>query len=468
MEVLLLSADAQLIQLFDGLPGSRRHRLTVHSTLQQACDMCRKQQPAVVVFDADQPVGEPGEVCRALRRASAPGTLLVAVTKRNHGQCRRRLVEAGVDDYWVLDEHDSQSLALRLQLLERAVANNGGSPSDVSAPLLADAIGRLLPALPTMLVVVDRQGRVYGANRGPTQHLPPEQMIGRVGFDFLVPRDREMGRKTLSRALERGEPQPMATCDIFDLHWEVRLLPFVDTRGEPFALAACNDVTSHKDAERTLDEFQESLRHILECQERSRENVASILHDEIAQQLTSVLFALEALASCDGEQPELKEQAAQMARGTLQEAIDMCRRLAGALTPLGLRKFGLMPAVECLLQELRGRSGPAIDLVTEGRFDRLPPAVELALFRMIEKLAVIAQPLGRDRVVQLKLECNDHAVSLRLEIDSQGLNHSELAPFRLALQEIGVRAKAVGGSMLSAPGNDGGLTFAVRFPIESQ
>lgn len=460
----MLSDNTRLAELFAELLAARRHCLTVCSTLQQAHDACGDRQPAAVLFDADQQSGDPRELYRTLRRAAGPKAIIVALTAREHGQRCRQLVEAGVDDYLVLGEPDRQWLTLRLQLLERAVAKRIGQASEAPAPLLPDALARLLPDLPTMLLVVDRQGLIQCANRGP-RDLGRDQLAGQVGFDFLVPRQREPARRILLRTLERGEPHSMAASDIFDLCWDVRLLPFIDGHGEPFALVACHDATSRQEAERTLGEFQEALKHIFDRQEQSCEHVAATLHDEISQQLTSVLFALEALAVFDGRRPELREQATQIARASLQEAIANCRRLAAALTPLGLRKFGLLAAVECLLQELRSRGGPAIPLQVHDQLGRLPLPTELALFRIMEKLAAVAHPLGCDRTVQMTLRRDDHAVCLQFDVHATALEESHRTSLELALKEISVRAKAAGGCVLPPTRDSQVVSFLVRFPL---
>jgi len=463
VDVLLLAASDRLSNGLGAVLEGRRHRLTICASLQDALQAAANGSIDVVLFDADQPPVAADQICRSFRRILGPTVVLVALTRKRQMPFYRQLVDAGVDDYLVLDEQQ-WSLTLRLQLLERAVARRNGYPASGATGLLADAVGRLLPRLPNMLVIVDRHGLIQCANRGP-RHLRPDQLVGKMGFNFLVPRARRAGRLLLEKTFRHGEPQSMAVWDIFDLHWQVRLLPFADRLGEPFVLVACNDATSRKRTEESLHEFQRSLEHILECQERSRENAARLLHDEIAQQLTSVLFALETLAASEGHNTELQRQAMEMSRKTLKETIAMCCRLADALTPLGLRKFGLMSAVECLVEEVRARRGPAIHVHVEGELGRLSPPLELTLFRIIEKLVMVVHPLGHDRTVRLGLQRDDRLVCLDFRVDCSDLEPDQLVQFRQVLQELAARAKVAGGTVLPMDNSSREIRFSVLFPI---
>lgn len=129
--------------------------------------------------------------------------------------------------------------------------------------------------------------------------------------------------------------------------------------------------------------------------EMSHQRLSRQLQDNTAQTLSDLVLRAEVCERLmDMDQQKTREELAQL-RLTASSALKATRRLVHELRPPALDEQGLAPAV----RGLAGASGLGdvvdLDVSVEGTERRLPAAVELALFRMIEEiLAGMASAAG--------------------------------------------------------------------------
>src|SRR4029077_11133046 len=116
---------------------------------------------------------------------------------------------------------------------------------------------------------------------------------------------------------------------------------------------------------------RESLRRLIEGQELERRRLARELHDETGQALTSVLLGLKAVEGAE-DIPAALADLRELVVGTLQDV----RRLAVELRPKALDDFGLVPAVEPLVETFRSSTGIPVELESRLGENRLPSEVE--------------------------------------------------------------------------------------------
>ncbi len=116
---------------------------------------------------------------------------------------------------------------------------------------------------------------------------------------------------------------------------------------------------------------RDTVRRVVEAQENERARLARELHDETGQALTSILLGLKSLdARIEGEDgrsavAELRE----LVVSTLHDV----RRLAVELRPAALDDFGLVPAIERLLDTVAEQSGLTVELQSQLGDLRLTP-----------------------------------------------------------------------------------------------
>jgi signal transduction histidine kinase len=162
---------------------------------------------------------------------------------------------------------------------------------------------------------------------------------------------------------------------------------------------------------------RDSLRRVIEGQEAERRRLARELHDETGQALTSVLLGLKAVENAQ-DVPTAVAQLRDLVVATLQDV----RRLAVELRPQALDDFGLVPALERLVDTFREATGISAEFESRLGDDRLPSEVETTLYRIVqESLTNIAKHAGARRVSVLLLR-RPGSVSALVEDDGHGFD----------------------------------------------
>ena len=162
---------------------------------------------------------------------------------------------------------------------------------------------------------------------------------------------------------------------------------------------------------------KDSLRRVIEGQESERRRLARELHDETGQALTSVLLGLRAVETAD-DKPAAIAELRELVVATLQDV----RRLAVELRPKALDDFGLVPALERLVDTFREATGIPVDFESQLGHARLPSEVETTLYRIVqESLTNIAKHAGARRVSVLLLR-RAGVVSAVVDDDGHGFD----------------------------------------------
>ena len=210
--------------------------------------------------------------------------------------------------------------------------------------------------------------------------------------------------------------------------------------------------------------LQDLSRQLLAAQEAERRRMAHELHDEAGQLLASVHLALETTIS--GLPPQFRAGFHQV-RSHLDAIETQLRRLAHELRPTILDDLGLLPALQSLTHRVAARTGLRIhmDSALQGR---LAPAVETALYRIMQEGLTNITRHAAATHVDLQLWREDERVHGRLRDDGMGFAvepmRGQTGPRGLGLLGIQERLEALGGTLQisSAPGQ--GTTLQITLP----
>ena len=205
----------------------------------------------------------------------------------------------------------------------------------------------------------------------------------------------------------------------------------------------------------TLEELQSSQQQrrelslrVLIAQEEERRRIARELHDETGQALTSLLVGLKALERVEGA-AELAERVAGL-RAMTVATLDAVHRLALELRPAALDELGLVPALRTYARDYAKQHGLKVEFHAQELGERLPPEVELALYRVVQEALTNVAKHARAQVVWVSLERRDEVVTVTVEDDGQGLDQTELRRSRglgLGLFGMQERLAAIGGRL---------------------
>jgi signal transduction histidine kinase len=204
----------------------------------------------------------------------------------------------------------------------------------------------------------------------------------------------------------------------------------------------------------------DALRRVVEAQELERRRLARELHDQTGQELTSVLLGLRAIE----EAPTDAERRAAVAgvRAQVVETLHDVRRLAVELRPKALDDFGLVPALERLVETFAEQTSMRIDL--EARLgDRLPGEVETAIYRIVQEALTNVVKHARARQVSIVLTRTGKSFTALIEDD--GVGFDDRAPVE-GLGLVGMRERlALLRGRLKVESGAAGTTLVAEVPL---
>lgn len=383
---------------------------------------------------------------------------------------RRRLVELEVVTRQGAARWCEVSMAF-LRDSEGGLASAMGATRDISERKAAenalreseDTLRGLVANMPDLVLVVDRRATILFANRG-VPGASAEQLIGNTGFGFLQPDHRDVAQRALSEALESRSVVHCEVLDVFNLWWDCRLVPIVEADRALRAMIICADITERRLAEESLRKEQEFLRHLLDLMERDRELIAFELHDNIAQHLTGAQLLLESSAQLAAESAEEARQAFGQGMRILRESIQESRRLVGGLRPPALDEFGVLPAIEHLLDNRRG-VGPEVEVLAPDDLPRLARPLENALFRIVQESLSNIRRHSQAKRARLEISCDEGHVRLAVRDFGVGFDPDAAEQGHFGLKAIRQRARLLGGhaQIESAPGK--GTCIRIELPL---
>jgi signal transduction histidine kinase len=205
---------------------------------------------------------------------------------------------------------------------------------------------------------------------------------------------------------------------------------------------------------------RDTMRRVVAAQETERQRLARELHDETGQALTSMLLGLRAAEEERDDEVRRRSLASlrELAGATLQDV----RRLAVELRPKALDDFGLVAALERLVESFGERTG--LDAQFQARLDeRLPNDVETALYRIVQEALTNVVKHARATTVSVVLARKGTSVTAVVEDDGVGFVPDAPAD-GLGLVGMRERIALVGGRLLIESRADAGTTLVAEVP----
>lgn len=307
-------------------------------------------------------------------------------------------------------------------------------------------------------------------------------------LDQLVPIEREVsgaeGRFFLSRLLpyrtndDRIAGVVLTFVDVTELHTAQEALrrarQELERRVEERTaeLDAANsalrqEIDMHRHAQKARQELQGRL---VTAQEEERRRISRELHDEVGQQITALMLALNALELAEPG-PQIPEKLREL-RAMAEQVGREIHQLASELRPIALDELGLSRALSGYLDAWSERSGIPTDFVAAGIDEpRLANALETTLYRVVQEAMNNVLKHAAAKNVSVSVERRADTVLAIVEDDGTGFDpDSALARDASHLGIAGMRERAgiLGGELTIESSAGGGTTLRIQLPVTAE
>lgn len=221
-------------------------------------------------------------------------------------------------------------------------------------------------------------------------------------------------------------------------------------------------------------EAEEALRcyarRLIEMEEELRKKLATELHDEIGRDLAVLGMNFSIISTTLGTDapknlPERIEDSVRLIEGISRTT----RNIMAGLRPPVLDDYGLVSALRWHSELFSARTGIKVTVREDEPCPRLPPEVELALFRISQEALMNTAKHADAKSVTITLDCDPGRVRFTVTDDGRGFIPPTSARPQLSgwgLTIMRERAELVGGQFTvdSRPGQ--GMVVTVEISLE--
>lgn len=192
-----------------------------------------------------------------------------------------------------------------------------------------------------------------------------------------------------------------------------------------------------------------------------RNSLARELHDGVTQTLYSGKLISEALLEVVQQDPREAEIQAQMLHQLIDSALAELRSVLFELHTPSLTERELPDLIEQLVTAARCRTAAQLELRIEGCSRRIPPEVQLNLYRIVQGALSNAIRHAKARVITVRARVETGEILLGIMDDGIGFDPDDVCPGHLGLVFIRDRARAIGATVEIATGSGQGTAISV-------
>jgi signal transduction histidine kinase len=213
------------------------------------------------------------------------------------------------------------------------------------------------------------------------------------------------------------------------------------------------------------------VKKLLSAQEDERRRIARELHDETCQTVAALAVGLDTVRRAGS--PEVASAKLEDARALASRTLDGLHRVIFDLRPSVLDDLGLASAVRWWVARHLTPAGITAHVEIENLDNRLPPTIEIPVFRAIQEALTNVVRHSRAKTVLVQMSRGPGGLAVDVEDDGRGFTPAEVATPSESGQGLGLlgmreRVEILGGTLTldSSPGAGTHVSFTVPVPQE--
>ncbi|MFZ1205844.1 MAG: response regulator [Candidatus Acidiferrales bacterium] len=331
------------------------------------------------------------------------------------------------------------------------------------------------------VATLDPSGTILFVNSrfAEIMRLPATNVIGTSLSGHVSPADRETLRQLIARSVAstaQGEIR-LDTKEGRSRIVRLALTPVDTNSAIKNICVVATELTELVEANEALRSNEESLQQLsarlLELQDEERRHIARDLHDITGQKLAAQSIALSQVLKRKGLDPESHRLLSECIALSKQIGEEV-RTLSYVLHPPLLDELGLSSAVKWYAEGFEQRTAVKVEVDVASEFPRLPPDVEVTLFRIIqESLNNVHRYSGSQKAwVRVRLT-REKKIEVEIKDAGKGINPEMLnaasrsvAPIGVGIQGMKERMRQLAGKLEITSGVDRGTRVTATLPLD--
>ncbi len=355
----------------------------------------------------------------------------------------------------------------------RAVRKPFGLPVDHPYRVLAETIGE-------GAALLDDAGTVLYANAPCAEILgvPLARLTGTVLQSHVAPHDRDALAALIGKGL-RGQVRTQLSLQLQNVRRRLVRLSFSRfvAAGPRKIAMVVTELTELLETNMALKASEDVLRQLsarlLQLQDEERRRIARDLHDVTGQKLVFQSIVLSQLADAAESSTDSKSRSALAeCLQVTQQISEEIRTLSYLLHPPLLDELGLASAVPWYTQGFETRTGIRVTVDIPRDLLRLPPEVEVTLFRVIQESLTNVHRYSGSATAAIRLSADKNEVTLRIGDAGRGIRGGGFDAFPDAAAGLGVgiqgmreRMRQLGGRLEITADSAQGTVVTAVLPI---
>lgn len=203
-----------------------------------------------------------------------------------------------------------------------------------------------------------------------------------------------------------------------------------------------------------------SLKAMIEGQEGERTRIARDLHDGLGIQLSRIKLFVEA------HQEYLPRSVREPLNQFLDEACTETRLISSNLRPYALTTFGLIPALEDLIQKLNLVNETNLSLEHYGEMPTLADEASVMLYRVLQELLNNALKHAHAPTVTIQIMANDETLLVSVDDDGCGSEFQDAPAKGNGIANIKSRIAYLGGQVMWQSTAERGTSVMISLPMQ--
>ena len=227
-------------------------------------------------------------------------------------------------------------------------------------------------------------------------------------------------------------------------------------------------VTLIDERKRAQESLQDLTGRLLRLRDEERRNVARELHDQGVQTMGAVALNLEKIQKLVPESSSKVRQLLADSSDLVEEAINELRTMSYLLHPPLLDDLGLEGALPWYVEGFSRRSGIKMKLSVQASLGRLPPEVELTLYRIVQEALTNIHRYSGSATGEITVFRDNGRVTLTILDHGRGFPPGLLESDGDTSPAVGVgipgmreRVRQLGGELQLQSGSQGALIRAI-------